>query len=70
MCSTTLMSWEMNRNDKPHLLLQPHQQVDHRGLDGHVQRRYRLVGDDQVRVHRQRPGDGEALALAAGELVG
>ena len=33
-----------------------------------VERRDRLVGDDDLRVGRQRPGDGDALALAAGEL--
>ena len=31
--------------------------------------RDRLVGDDEVGVERERPGDADALALAAGELV-
>src|SRR5690606_31706825 len=29
----------------------------------------RLVADDEFRAARQRPGDGDALALAAGEFV-
>ena len=51
------------------LVLQVLQQVDHLGLHRDVQRGHRLVGDDQVRVDRQRPGDADALPLAAGELV-
>src|SRR5690606_12413309 len=39
------------------------------GLHRHVQRRDRLVADEQLRLERQRPGDRDALALAAGELV-
>ena len=38
-------------------------------LDGHVQRRGRLVGDQQVGPAGQRHGDHDALALAAGKLV-
>ena len=38
-------------------------------LDRHVERGDRLVGDDQLRVHRQRAGDADTLALASGELV-
>ena len=49
--------------------LQVHQQVDHLRLHRDVERRHRLVADDQLRVQRQRAGDAEALALAAGELV-
>ena len=37
--------------------------------DGHVERRGRLVGDQQPRIARERHGDHRALALAAGELV-
>ena len=51
-------------------LLQVQQQVDDLGLDGDVQGRHRLVADDQLRVQGQCPGDADALALAAGELVG
>ena len=38
-------------------------------LHRHIQRRDRLVGDQQFRLHRQRPGDADALALAAAEFV-
>jgi len=51
------------------LRLQPLQQVDDLRLDGDVQRRDRLVADDEGRVHRQRPRDADALPLAARELV-
>ena len=51
------------------LVLEVHQQVDDLRLDRDVQRRNRLVPDDQVRIERERPGDADALALAAGELV-
>ena len=51
------------------LVLQVHQQIDDLRLDRHVQRRHRLVADDQLRTQRQRAGDADALALAAGELV-
>ena len=36
---------------------------------GDVQRRRRLVGDDQRRLERERHGDHHALTLAAGDLV-
>ena len=45
------------------------QQVEHLLLHRHVERRHRLVGDDQLRLHGERAGDADALALAAGELV-
>ena len=51
------------------VVLQVLQQVDHLGLDRDVERGDRLVGDDQVGLERQRPGDADALPLAAGELV-
>ena len=51
------------------LVLQVLQQVDDAGLDRHVERRHRLVEHDERRVEGQRPGDADALALAAGELV-
>ena len=52
------------------LLLQLGQQVQHLGADGNVQRGDRLVCDDEVRFHDQRPGNADALTLTAGELVG
>ena len=51
------------------LALQVAQQVDDLRLHRDVERRDRLVADDQARVERQRAGDADALALAAGEFV-
>ena len=51
------------------LLLQVAQQVDDLRLDRHVERRDRLVGDDELRVDGERARDADALALAARELV-
>ena len=51
------------------LLLQVLQQVEDLRLDRDVQRRDRLVADDQLRVQRQRAGDADALPLAAAEGV-
>ena len=49
-------------------LLDLHEQVQHAGLGGQVQGADRLVADDQLGVAGQGAGDGDALALAAGEL--
>jgi hypothetical protein len=51
------------------LALQAEQQVDDLGLDRDVERAQRLVADDEARLGRQRPGDADALALAAAELA-
>ena len=51
------------------LLLQVLQQVDDLRLDRDVERRHRLVGDDQARLDRQGARDADALALPAAELV-
>ena len=51
------------------LILQLIEHVDDLGLNGHVQRRYRLIADDEVGVDGQRAGDADTLALSAGELV-
>ena len=53
-----------------HTLLQFQQQVDDLALDRHIQRRHAFIGNDQARLHRQRPGDTHALALAATEGAG
>ncbi len=45
------------------------QQVEDLRLHRDVQRRGGLVEDDDVRVGRQRPRDGNPLALATGKLV-
>ena len=55
---------------QPPLLLQILQQVQNLGLDGHVQGGHRLVTDDEPGMQGQGLGDGNALALASGELVG
>ncbi len=44
-------------------------QFQNLGLDGHIQRRGRLVGDQQPRVAGEGHGDHGALAHAAGKLV-
>ena len=38
-------------------------------LGGDVEAGGDLVGDDEFRLERDRPGDADALALAAGQLV-
>jgi len=45
-------------------------QVEDLRLHAHVERRHRLVGDDELRIDRECPSDADALALAAGQLVG
>ena len=45
------------------------EQLEDLGLDGHVERGGRLVGDQDVGVAGERHGDHHPLALAAGELV-
>ena len=48
---------------------QPRQQVQDLGLHRDVERRGRLVQEQNLRLQDERPGDGDALALAAGKLV-
>ena len=55
---------------EPDLVLQLLEQVEHPRLHGHVERRRRLVGDQQLRPEGQGPGDADTLTLAAGQLVG
>ena len=67
--ATTARSWVIQISAVPSLgaeLLHLGQDLR---LDGHVERRGRLVGDEQGRAVQQRDGDGDALAHAAGELV-
>ena len=52
------------------LPLELFQQIDDLGLNGNVQRRNRLIADDQLGVDRQCSCDANSLALTAGELVG
>ena len=51
------------------LALQVAQQADDLRLHGDVERRDRLVADDELRLQAQRAGDADALPLAARELV-
>ena len=50
-------------------LLQVADQLEDLGLGGDVERRGRLVGDEDRGFEGERHGDHRALALAAGELV-
>ena len=58
---------EQHRHAEP--LLRVLEQLEDLRLHRDVERGGRLVGDQQVRLVRQRHGDHHALALAAGELV-
>ena len=51
-------------------LRQPLHNVQHLADHFGVKRGRRLVKEEDVRVHRQRPRDGDALLLPAGELCG
>ena len=51
------------------VVLEPGEQVDDLGLDRDVERRDRLVEDDQLRVEREGARDADPLPLPAGELV-
>ena len=51
------------------LALQREQQIENLRLDGDVERRRRLVGDDQLRIAGDRHGDHHALVHAAGQLM-
>ena len=51
------------------LLRQPRHDLEDLRLDRHVERRGRLVGEQELRVAGQRHRDHHALAHAAGELV-
>ncbi|MEI2612901.1 MAG: hypothetical protein V9G20_30025 [Candidatus Promineifilaceae bacterium] len=67
--ATTPMLWVIMIRRHAVLGLQLHQQIEDLLLDGHVERRGRLVGDQQLRVAGDRHGDHHALALAARHLV-
>ncbi len=54
---------------EPAVALQVGEQVEDGRLYGDVERGRRFVGDHQIGVAGERTGDGDALALAAGELV-
>ena len=58
---------EQHRHAEPRLRVL--EQFQDLRLHGDVERGGRFVGDQEVRLVRQRHGDHHALALAAGELV-
>ena len=59
----------MKKIGQSKLSLQIRKQIDDLRLNGNIQRRHRFVGDDQLRLQRQRPGDPDPLPLPAAELV-
>ena len=62
-------SWVMKSTEKPNLLAQLDQLGQDLPLHHHVERRGRLVHDDDLRLEGERHRDHHALAHAAGELV-
>lgn len=52
-----------------HFTAQLVQQCDNLRLNRNIERRDRLVADDELRFQRQCAGNGDPLPLAAGELV-
>ena len=50
-----------------HVVSQRRQQVEHAQADRHVEHGHRFVGDQHLRLHRQRAGDRHALPLPAGQ---
>ncbi|EGJ74167.1 putative ABC transporter ATP-binding protein [Streptomyces sp. Tu6071] len=64
---------EVVRDDEegePRLLAEVGEEVEDLGLDGDVERRRRLVGDQDAGPGRERGGDQDALEHPAGQLVG
>jgi len=57
------------QESQSHLAGEPGQQIDDLRLDRNVQGRDRFIGHQQFRFDRQGPGNGDALALAAGKFV-
>ena len=51
------------------VLLQVLQKVQDLCLDGNIQRRYRLIADDEFRMKGKRTGDTDSLAASAVQLV-
>jgi hypothetical protein len=51
-------------------VLQVAQQIKHLRADRDVERGYRFVAYDKLWLDRERPCDGDALALAAGKFSG
>ena len=68
ICATTPRSCVISSIAMPLSRCSPAQQVQHLRLDGDVERRRRLVGDQQIRLGGERHGDHDALLHAAGQL--
>ena len=66
---TTARSWAMNRQRQAEARLHVLQQIEDLRADRNVERRDRLVADDEFRIEHQRPRDADALALPAGEFM-
>ena len=54
---------------EPQFTLKFAEQVDHLRAHRHVERRDRLVADQELRPQRERARDDDALALSPGEFV-
>ena len=67
--ATTPRSWVMSSSARPHPLLQLAQQIEDLRLDRDVERRRRLVGDEQRRLAGERHRDQRALPQAARQLM-
>ena len=67
--AATRRSWVMNSIGEVEAALHVVEEVEHLRLHRDVEGRDGLVGDQHLRLHGERAGDGDALALAAGELV-
>src|SRR5262245_65600780 len=51
------------------LVTEIEQQVENLRSKRNIERRGRLIGNDQLRLERDRPGDADALALAPAERM-
>ena len=69
ICSTIARSWLMKSSARPNSSLQILQQVHDLRLDRDIERRDRLVANDQFGFCRECPCDADALTLTAGEFV-
>ena len=54
---------------QPEVFLERGDEIEDLRLDGDIECGDRFVGDDELRFRGERAGDGDALALAAGEFV-
>ena len=69
MSATTPRLWVTRTIPEATLVAQLADEIEHLRLHGDVERRGRLVGDDQLRVGRDRARDEHALRHATGDLV-